>query len=147
MYDSSSYDYLVNNSVNNVNTGLLAGIGLTMLLFWLVVVVFYIVCMWKVFTKAKKPGWASIVPIYNIIVELQIIGRPTWWILLFLIPFVNFVVAIIIAIDLAKSFGKDAVFGVLGLVFFSFVGYPILAFGSAKYVGPAASVKPATATN
>ena len=109
------------------------------LLFWLAIAVIAIVATWKIFTKAQKPGWAAIVPIYNIIVMLEVIGRPLWWILLFLIPLVNIIVGIVIAIDLAKSFGKDALFGVVALWLFSIIGYLILGFGSAQYVGPAAS--------
>ena len=87
------------------------------------------------FTKAGQPGWAAIVPVYNLIVLLQIVGRPLWWILLMLIPLVNFVIAILVYIDLAKSFGKSTGFGI-GLVFLSFIFFPILGFGDARYIGP-----------
>jgi hypothetical protein len=55
------------------------------------------------------------------------------------IPFVNFVIAIILAIDMAKSFGQSAAFGVVMLFLLSVIGYLILGFGSARYVGPAAA--------
>jgi len=87
---------------------------------------------WKTFVKAGKPGWGIIIPIYNIILLLQIAGRPWWWIFLMFIPLVNFVIAIIVAIDVAKNFGKDVVFG-LGLAFLGFIFYPILGFGDAQY--------------
>ena len=67
---------------------------------------------WKVFGKAGRPGWAVIVPIYNAIVLLKICGRPVWWLLLLMIPCVNIVFTLIVMIDLAKSFGKDALFGI-----------------------------------
>ena len=67
---------------------------------------FMIAAVWKVYSKAGKPGWAAIVPIYNLIVLLEIIGRPLWWIFLFLIPLANVVFSFIVHIDLAKSFGK-----------------------------------------
>ena len=102
------------------------------------VVIVAIVAMWKIFTKAGKPGWASIVPIYNTIVMLEIVGRPIWWILLFFIPIVNLVILIIIAIDMAKSFGRSTGFGV-GLIFLPFIFGLILGFGPATYVGPAAA--------
>lgn len=108
------------------------------LVIFLAIALFYIVAGWKVFTKAGQPGWASIVPFYNFIVFLQIVGRPLWWIVLLFIPFVNFVIIIMLMIDLAKSFGKSAGFGV-GLVLLWFIFYPILGFGSAQYVGPAAA--------
>ena len=118
--------------------------GIIVSLFYLAVIVFLIASMWKIFTKAGQPGWACIVPIYNIYVLTQIVGRPAWWIVLYFIPVVSIVVAIIMSIDLAKSFGKGAGFG-LGLAFLSFIFYPILGFGSSQYVGPAASPGAATA--
>jgi len=113
-------------------------VGIIGALVYLAVVVFMVASIWRVFTKAGQPGWACLVPIYNLIVILQIVGRPLWWIVLMLIPIVNFVVMIVIAIDLAKSFGKTAGFGI-GLILLGVVFYPILGFGDAKYVGPAAS--------
>jgi Family of unknown function (DUF5684) len=90
--------------------------------------------MWKLFTKAGKPGWAAIIPIYNVIVLLQIAGKPLWWIILLLIPFVNFIAIILIWIAIAKSFGKGVGFA-LGLTFLSPIFVPILGFGNAEYSG------------
>lgn len=96
---------------------------------------------WKVFTKAGKPGWAVIIPIYNAIVLLEICGRPIWWILLLLIPCVQIpVVQIILSLDLAKSFGKGPLFGI-GLWLFGCIFVPVLGFGSAQYQGPAAAAQ------
>ncbi len=109
-------------------------------IFWIIYLAIFIViiaAVWKVFVKAGKPGWAAIVPIYNVIVLLEIVGRPLWSVLLFFIPIVNFIVAIIVYIDLAKSFGKSAAFGI-GLLFLGIIFYPILGFGDAEYQGPQA---------
>ena len=103
----------------------------------LVVAIIMIVALWKIFTKAGQPGWAAIIPIYNTLVMLRIIGRPWWWLLLMLIPFVNIVVYIIIMLGMAKSFGHGAGFA-LGLIFLPFIWYLILGFGGSEYVGPAA---------
>ncbi len=92
------------------------------------------VSMWKVFVKAGKPGWASLIPIYNVIVLFEITNKPTWWIILMFIPFVNIVIAFILTHDLAISFGKDIGFAI-GLILLPYVFYPILAFSDAKYVG------------
>jgi len=109
------------------------------LVVYIVISVFFIMTMWKIFAKANKPGWAAIIPIYNVIVLLEIVGRPIWWIILLMIPCVNIVISIILIFDLAKSFGKDAAFGI-GILFLSVVFLPILAFSSnIKYVGPAAA--------
>ncbi len=95
---------------------------------------------WKVFTKAGKPGWAVIIPIYNAIVLLEICGRPIWWILLLMIPCVNVVIQVIVSLDLAKSFGKGPLFGI-GLWLFGCIFVPVLGFGSAQYQGPAAAAQ------
>jgi hypothetical protein len=105
---------------------------------WVAVAIFLFASLWKVFTKAGQPGWASLIPIYNFIVLLKIIGRPLWWILLFLVPIVNIVVLFIIYIDLATSFGKSTAFGV-GIALLGLIFLPILAWGSATYRGPAAA--------
>ncbi len=105
---------------------------------WLVVVVLVIAGMWKTFVKAGQPGWAAIIPIYNLYVMLQIVGRETWWLLLFFVPFLNIVMPLILGIDMAKSFGKDTLYGVLLLWLFAPIGYLILGFSDAQYVGPAA---------
>ena len=107
------------------------------IIFGLLVALLLIVAMWKVFTKAGQPGWASIIPIYNIYIWCKIVGRPWWWILLMLIPFVNFIICIILCIDLAKSFGKGVGFGI-GLALLGIIFFPILGFGSAQYQGPSA---------
>jgi hypothetical protein len=99
---------------------------------WLIAVVIIIAAMWNVFIKAGRPGWAAIVPIYNLIVLLQVAGKPGWWILLLLIPLVNIVVFILMYAGVARNFGKGVGF-TLGLIFLAFIFFPILAWGSAEY--------------
>ena len=115
--------------------------GTVSFLCWGIFLLLVVVGMWKVYVKADQPGWAAIIPIYNIYVMTKIIGRPWWWLLLLFIPIVNLIVTIIMAIDLAKSFGKDAAYGILLLWLFSIIGYLILGFGDAEYQGPAAAQK------
>ena len=100
----------------------------------LLVGILVIAGMWKVFTKAGKPGWAAIIPIYNVVVLLQIAGKPLWWIVLLFIPIVNFVIAVMVMISLAKAFGKGTGFA-LGLLFLSPIFIPILGFSDAQYTG------------
>jgi len=109
---------------------------------WLALVIFMIISSWKVYTKAGKPGWACIIPIYNIIVMLEIAEKPIWWIVLLFIPIANLVASILIAISIAEHFGQGAGFGI-GLAFIPIVFYPVLAFGSATYVGAESWVPPA----
>jgi hypothetical protein len=112
-------------------------------IFYLAFTILMIAAWWKIFAKAGQPGWACIIPIYNLYVWCKIVGRPWWWILLMLIPLVNLIIAIILLIDLAKSFGKGVGFGI-GLLLLPFIFFPILGFGSAQYQGPTAgSLAPA----
>lgn len=114
---------------------ILAGMGIVGVIFVIAITVLMIASQWVIFEKAGKPGWAAIIPIYNIIVLLEIVGKPLWWIILILIPLVNIVVLIMLTHQLSVSFGKGAGF-TLGLIFLGILFYPILAFGGAKYVGP-----------
>jgi hypothetical protein len=100
----------------------------------LALMVLVVASFWKIFSKAGKPGWAAIVPIYNVVVYLQVVNRPIWWIILLLIPIVNIVVLIILTNDLAKSFNKG-IGWTIGMLLLGVVFYPMLAFGSDPFVG------------
>lgn len=107
--------------------------------FWLFVTLLLaivsIVSMWFVFTKAGHPGWAALIPFYNVYIMLKIAGKPGWWLLLMLIPLVNLVVSALMLLGLAENFGKGAGFA-LGLLLIPIVFLPILAFDDSKYLGP-----------
>lgn len=113
----------------------LFGFGLLMFVMCLIFAVIGLIAMWKIYTKAGKPGWACLIPIYNIIVLLEIVGRPVWWILLMFIPLVNIAFALIVYYELAKSFGEGGLIFVL--MFVCGIGFLMLAFGNYRYVGPA----------
>lgn len=102
---------------------LLVGAGISILIF---------VALWKIFKKAGKKGWEAIIPIYNIIVLLEISGLPTWYLVLYLIPLANIYAIFKNYIELSKKFGKDSGFGVL-MVFFPVICMPILAFSNCTY--------------
>jgi len=108
------------------------------LLFVLAIILFLIASLWRVFSKAGKPGWLVLVPIVNAYVLLKIAGRPGWWLILLIIPLVNLIISVLVSIDLAKTFGKGTGFG-LGLAFLGPIFYPILGFGSATYSKPASA--------
>ena len=120
---------------DQVLRGFAAMFTATFVVIILALVVLGIAGWWKVFTKAGKPGWAAIIPIYNFIVLLEIVGRPTWWVVLMLVPLVNIVIGIMVHLELARSFGKGTGFA-LGLIFLGMIFFPILGFGSARYQGP-----------
>ena len=109
--------------------------GAIYLIFCLAISVVAIIAQWKIFTKAGKPGWASIVPIYNMVVLFQIAGMNPWLLLLCIIPFAGFIVMIMALIKLAKAFGQSTGFA-LGLIFLSPIFFAILGFGSSTYLGP-----------
>jgi hypothetical protein len=110
--------------------------------FSLLLAAFFVFCYWKLFTKAGRPGWAALIPIYNTLTQLEILGREWFWLLLMFIPGVNLVIAVVMMLDLAKVFGKDTAFGCL-LILFPWVMIPVLALGDAKYLGPIAAQPPA----
>ena len=104
-------------------------------LIWLAIAVIGIIAGWKIFTKAGQPGWAVLIPIYNAIVLMRVIGRPWWWIFGFIVPILNIVVGIVVSLDLARSFGRGTGFGI-GLWLLPFIFGLILGFGSDTYRGP-----------
>jgi hypothetical protein len=90
---------------------------------------------WKVFEKAGVAGWVALVPILNWFGILRILGRSYLWIVAFVFfyPVTHFVAAVL----LAWRFGKGTLFG-LGIAFLPFLFVPMLGFGSARYLRPAA---------
>ncbi|HEX7102182.1 MAG TPA: DUF5684 domain-containing protein [Nitrolancea sp.] len=101
---------------------------------YFILIVLEIAAVWMLFTKARQPGWAAIIPIYNAVVMMRVAQRPGWWVILMFIPVVSLIVGIVIALDIARLFGKSGAFAI-GLIFLSFIFVPILGFGSAQYRG------------
>ncbi|MEO6980114.1 MAG: DUF5684 domain-containing protein [Mucilaginibacter sp.] len=118
--------------------GAMMAIFAAMLIPFIIIWVITIVGQWKVFEKAGKPGWACIIPIYNIIVMLEIVGKPLWWVILFFIPCVNIIFAIWTINLVSKSFGQSEGF-TIGLLLLGFIFWPILGFGNYQYLGPSAA--------
>lgn len=129
MYDYSYYDTMD----PGFGSGMFAAFS-GMMLFSSLIEIFMIICLWRLFTKAGKAGWKALIPIYNVIVLLEIAGLPVWYIVLYIIPFVNIYALFKTHIALAHKFGKSTGFGVL-MMFFSIVCVPILAFGNSTYQG------------
>ena len=140
-----TYNYTVTPTSDNG-----AGAGIAAFLFgfwlvWLAVVVLLIVALWRMYAKAGKPGWAAIIPFYNTWVLAEVGGKPGWWMFLMFIPFVNIVITLLVALGIARNFGKGDAFGIFGLWLFSIIGYMVLGFGSAPYKGVRATAAPASA--
>jgi len=96
------------------------------------VIVLIFAGLWKVFEKAGKPGWAGIIPIYNLYVLVKVSGNAWYWFALFFVPVINFFATLKVSIDIAGKFNKGILFG-LGLTFLSFIFYPLLGFGGYQY--------------
>jgi hypothetical protein len=121
-----------------------AALGAIFMIVMLALTALFFVGFWKVFTKAGQPGWAALIPFYNAYILTKIAGRPGWWVLMLMIPFVNIAFGILLAVDIAKAFGQGAAFGVVLLFLLSGVGYLVLGFGNYRYVG-APELMPVTA--
>jgi hypothetical protein len=115
------------------------GAGAGGFVLWVIVYIAFALPLWAVFKKAgSEMAWAAFVPIVNVYELLKIVGRPGWWLILYLVPLVNIVIAIIVWNDLSKSFGKGVGF-TIGLIFLSWIFLAILGWGSATYQGPGAA--------
>jgi hypothetical protein len=119
-------------------SAMVAAMFLAFLIPFIIIYVITVAGMWRTFEKAGKPGWAAIIPIYNTIVMLEIVGKPIWWIFLIIFPCTSFIFAIWTFNLLSKSFGQSEGF-TIGLVLLPYVFFPILGFGSYKYLGPSAA--------
>lgn len=137
-------DTLPNYPYQTSNAGSSGGVEAFIMTFFvveLIALVFYAICLYKVFQKAGKPGWAGIVPIYNSWVLFELTGLPSWMAILLVIPFINIipvVMSLVAYYRLAGLFGKGSGFGVL-MVLLPVIGLPILAFGDARFRGAAGS--------
>ncbi len=132
----------------------MAGFLIFLLITGLAITVLIVISWWKIFTKAGKPGWASIVPVYNFWTMLEIVELPGWISLIMLltaVPYLNVLAAIgifglniYVAIKIAPLFGKETAFAI-GLILLPAIFYPILAFGKNEYMGGYSAVEPAIA--
>ncbi|KAB1638598.1 hypothetical protein F8O03_06825 [Pseudoclavibacter terrae] len=95
-----------------------------------------IAALWPVFRKAGYPGWGAIIPIYNIYILVKIAGYHGATVLLYLIPLVNVVFSIFVAMRIGKAFGRGGLFSFFLLWLFSLIGYFIVGYGSSQYRGP-----------
>jgi signal peptidase I len=91
-------------------------------IFFLIVQVIHFAGTWKLYVKAGRKPWEAIVPVYNAIVLLKILKRPTWWVILLFIPIINLLMFPVIWVETVRSFGKyktlDSVLAVLTLGFY-----------------------------
>jgi len=108
-----------------------AAASTTTSLMLLAAVLLTIAAIWKVFERAGEPGWAVLVPFYNLYVLTKVAQVSGWWVLAMFIPFLGIVAAFVIAIGVAKRFGKSSGFGI-GIALLPFLFYPMLAWGDGE---------------
>ena len=134
--DYLNYSPPVSTNSLDSNVTLLVVLGV-MTAAGLALLIALIIAEWKIFRKAGKPGWAILIPFYNLWVWAKIAGRPGWWglaaLVLSIIPIIGWILPIIISVDLAKKFDRSSVFGVVWLWFFPIVGVLILGYGPSTY--------------
>ncbi len=111
----------------------LSGALMGLLVVYLAMIVLIVAATWKIFTKARQPGWTSLVPIVNLYVMLKIAQKPQWWLILMFVPIANLIVPALVIVAIAENFGKDSAFGI-GMLLLPMVFMPILAFSNAEYL-------------
>lgn len=131
--NAGAYSAVGQSAMDPATTAAVGAFMLGYTVVMLLVAVFFIVTMWKIFKKAGHPGWAALIPFYNIYIMLLIAKKPWWWLLLLFVPIANWVVAILMTIGLGKAFGKGTAWSIFLLIIFPFIGYSMLAFGSSTY--------------
>jgi hypothetical protein len=89
--------------------------------------------MWPMLKKAGRPAWGGFIPIYNIYLQIKLAGRTGLLLILYIIPIVNIITAIVVALGVARAFGKGPLYGFFLLFLFQPIGYLVLGFGSAQY--------------
>lgn len=145
--DYANYGSEFANEMADVAAGFAAGAIIFIIvisLIGLAIGIFEIIALSKLFKKAGKPGWAAIVPVYNMIILYEIIGYKWYYIFVFIlsaIPIIGGLVVLLFGLTmnmkLAKSFGQSTGYGI-GLWLLGAIFIPIIAFSNdIKYVGPA----------
>lgn len=93
-------------------------------LFLLLIQIIHFLGTWKIYVAAGRKAWEAAIPVYNAIILMKIIGRPTWWTILLFIPIINLIMFPVIWVETLRSFGKRSTLGtVLGIATFGFYIY------------------------
>lgn len=98
----------------------------------LVITLIAIVGWWKLFSKAGYPGFLALIPLVNVVVYIMVGGRPWWWIILMLIPFINIIILFLVHLSVAERYGQGVLYA-FGLFFLMPVFAIILGFGPFEY--------------
>ena len=95
------------------------------LIFFLVVQVIHGLGTWKLYVKSGYNSELAFIPVYNAVILMKIINRPTWWVILLFLPIINLLIFPVIWVETARSFGKnttlDTIAAVASLGFFIYL--------------------------
>lgn len=133
-YAELSFPQIGESTSTYASDPLITGFFIVYLVALCIAAIVVIFAYWKLFKKAGQPGWAAIIPIYNIYILLLTVKRPGWWIFLLLIPIVNIIIMLLVALDLARVFGKTGAFGLFLNFLLTPIGPLIIGFGDSKYI-------------
>ena len=120
LYPQSAGDFATRQAAATVST--------TTSLLILAFVLLVIISMWRVYERAGEPGWAVLIPFYNMYVLTKVAGLSGWWVVAMFIPLINIIALFVVSIGVARRFDRGAGFGV-GLALLPMIFYPILAWG------------------
>jgi uncharacterized membrane protein YoaK (UPF0700 family) len=126
--DTTTY----NDALSGAAGGAIAGLFLFLIILGAALQIISLAGMWKTASKAGQVGILACIPIVQIFIAMLIAKKPLWWVLLCLVPIVNFIVLLIVVHEISKRFGRG-IGTTIGLVCLPFVFWPILGFGSAQY--------------
>lgn len=124
------------SDMTTVDQGAAVGLGSIYGVFVLIYWVISIIAYWKTFSKGGYPGWLAIIPIVNWFILVKLAGYSAWMGLLLLIPIVNVIFAIIVAIRVGRAFGHGGAFSFFLLFLLNPIGYFVTGFSSDTYTKP-----------
>ena len=120
LYAQSAGDFASRQAAATVST--------TTSLLILAFVLLVIIAMWRVYERAGEPGWAVLIPFYNMYVLTKVGGVSGWWVVVMFIPLINIIALFVVSIGVARRFDRGAGFGI-GLALLPMIFYPMLAWG------------------
>ncbi|MDR6968861.1 signal peptidase I [Flavobacterium arsenatis] len=75
-------------------------------IFFLIIQIVHFIGTWKLYEKAGRKSWEAAIPVYNAIVLMKIINRPSWWTILLFVPVINLIMFPVVWVETIRSFGK-----------------------------------------
>ena len=114
----------------NVVAAILAGFMTAFLFVAVGMYIFFSLCLYLIARKLNvAEAWAAWIPIIQVWPFLSSAGKPCWWVILLLIPFVNAIVGVYLWMCIADNLGRNKWLGLLMLLpIINFVFMAVLAF-------------------